>query len=417
MVVHKWFTILFFAFLPVWFAVGSVPLIRIIALLWILFWAARNLVRHEFFLPAPLVLFFFLSFVGWATLSVLWAQDASWALRKLFFWYNIFPLFLVFTDIFRDTNLRRTLYRSLFCAGIIAASIGVLQVLLQLVVPVGSLFHFWVALLPWFLGGGLGDTVTAYPSLLVNINGATLLRASAFFPDPHIFAYCIVMLLPLTLWRSRNFPRVWRVLTLLLMLVALGASFSRSGYVALLVGMLYAVWHWRARFLRYLNPLRVTLLALFLGTILLSPVATRFVSSFSSHDGSVSERSRLLQEALVNIPKAPLAGVGLGNYPLLVKPTAEFREPIYVHNMYLDIAGELGLIGLGLFLGFCMTVFLLPQKSATLPVAPRALLVMSLSMFAAQSLFENPLFSVHITPLFLLFLALLYVEPASQDPL
>jgi putative inorganic carbon (hco3(-)) transporter len=144
--------------------------------------------------------------------------------------------------------------------------------------------------------------------------------------------------------------------------------------------------------------------------IVMSPIATRFTSSFSSQDGSVSERSRLWKEAVTNIEDHPLTGVGIGNYPLRVKPSASPREPIYVHNLYLDIAVELGLIGLGLFLFFvfsCLPKFSFPNETI---LSYRLALFLSLSIFLAHSFFEYPLFSVHILPLLLSILALLYED-------
>jgi O-antigen ligase len=415
MVVHKWFVVFFFALLPVWFALWGVPMVRILALAWILFWLAKNLIQRRFFLPQPTVLFFWSAFLLWATLSVFWALNPMWAIRKVAFWWNIFPLFLVFVDVFREQYLRLILYRSLFFAGLLAAGIGLFQFSLQLVLPVGQLFHFWVDTLAFFVGGGLGNTLAEYPSLLVNIHGVTLLRASAFFPDPHIFAYFVGMLLPLVLWQSRRFALWKRVLFGSMMFAALGLSFSRSGYVGLIIATVYAMWQSRSLLTRYVTPLRTGFVVLGVSVLMFSPVASRFASSFSLEDGSVSERVRLLREAVVNIQVMPFAGVGLGSYPLLVKPTAEFREPIYVHNMYFDIAVEIGFVGLILFLGLLVAVFAQRQKSATLPVASSTWVMVSLVLFFAQSLFENPLFSVHITPLFLALLALLYVESTPQD--
>lgn len=138
----------------------------------------------------------------------------------------------------------------------------------------------------------------------------------------------------------------------------------------------------------------------------LSPVGSRLVSSFSPADGSNSERLRLWQEALSHIAERPLFGTGLGNYPLLVKPSAGYREPIYVHNLFLDIAVETGLVGLFLFLGFLFSGFLSAvrkwRKTGNIFYFS---LVLALTIFSTHALFETPLFSVHVLPAFLLVVA------------
>lgn len=410
--------IIFIALLliPFQFSLGSLgesdlPIIRIIIPLAFLAWLGSGLVRKNLRLPAPLTLFALTSFLLWVVLSVSWALNPAWASGKIVFWLNFFPLFFILASLFQNEDTRKSALQGLVWGGGLISLVGIIQFMAQFIIPTPLLITLISQSLTFFLGIHFATAVMQYPSFFVNIGGVTFLRAFAFFPDPHIFAYYTAMLTPLAgyLALRAQSSRWEKVLPGILLLAAL-LTFSRASYVALLVvaGLFLATTFWK-----YKKNLSVPLVLLVIGLagiLAVSPAAPRLMSSFSEEDGSVQERSRLWQEAITNIQERPLLGVGLGNYPLLVKPSADPREPIYVHNLYLDIAGEVGLIGLALFLLFIASCFPRISFAGAELLSYQNALFLSLSIFLIHSLFEYPLFSVHILPLLLIILALLYVE-------
>jgi putative inorganic carbon (HCO3(-)) transporter len=196
-----------------------------------------------------------------------------------------------------------------------------------------------------------------------------------------------------------------------LILLADLLTFSRGGYLGVVVGIFILF------FLISIGRLSQTTLkralisgafALLMGlTLFLTPFGTRLISSFSSDDGSNIERLRLWQEAVSHIADRPFLGTGIGNYPLLVKPTAEYREPIYIHNLFLDIASETGLPGLTAFLGLLGTAFV-SAFTAWRKYQDHlgAAVFIALSIFSTHAFFELPLYSVQVLPFFLLIAAL-----------
>lgn len=407
----------FVSFLPFQFALHPVEgvdlaSIRVLAAGIFLWWSAKSLTEKRLVLPRPLILFYFTAFLLFATASFLWAENASWTLRKTAFLLSFSPLFLVFSAVFRDPRLREKIVRASVSGAMLAALFSLMQFSAQFIVGVESVFAFWVKdILPFFLGPAFGETVASYPSLLVNISGLTVMRASGFFPDPHMAAFFFGMSFPLALALAVDaVPRrrtYWLIGAAIILLADL-LTFSRGGYIGLLFGMsVFAL----PLFLRYAagKKWRVEIGAaalVILILILMSPVGTRLFSSFSQSDGSNAERVRLWQEAGGLIALHPAIGVGLGNYPLSVKPSADYREPIYAHNLFLDIALELGLIGAFFFIAF---LFLGISSAWSQWLRERTLLPLafcsSLIVFSAHSFFETPIFSVHILPLFLLLMA------------
>jgi O-antigen ligase len=410
---------LFFLILPFHISLGTVGSsdilsIRLLIPLLIFLWASFVFIKRKIFLPTPLTLFTLSTFLVWMLLSLTWAENGSWAIRKIVFWLSFFPFFLVLISLFQDKEVRTQAIRGLLWGGALISLVGIFQFLAQFFIPVPVLAQIIFQHLSLFLGINFGAAVTQYPSIFVNIGGHTVLRAFGFFPDPHIFAYYTGMLLPLaSYWALQKRSTVLEKTFPFCLVIATLLSFSRASYVALigtflLAGCLY--------FFHYKKKFSVPLLFTTIGVIVLlflSPIATRFQSSFSSSDGSVTERTRLWQEAIENMKDHPFTGVGLGNYPLQVKPSAEPREPIYVHNLYLDMIVEIGIVGLSLFLLFlfsCLPKFCFRgEKFLSYQLA----LFFSLSIFLLHSFFEYPLFSVHILTLLLTLLAFLYVEKKS----
>ena len=230
----------------------DLALSRVLATLVVLFWLGESFRMRRAFLLSPLPLFCVSLFLSLSTLSFFWAENQGWAIRKALFLWNFFPLLLVFSDVLRDQATRRLIVRALIGGAALSALVGVLQFLTQFVVGVPRIFSWWTGnLLPFFLGHSFGEAVAQYPSLLVNISGITLLRASAFFPDPHMFAFYLGMTLPFALalaFQATGKTRTLYLLASALLLLADLLTFSRGGYIGLLAGGVAANLRLREKF-------------------------------------------------------------------------------------------------------------------------------------------------------------------------
>jgi O-antigen ligase len=100
-----------------------------------------------------------------------------------------------------------------------------------------------------------------------------------------------------------------------------------------------------------------------------------------------------------------LTGVGIGNYSLAIKPSAPYREPIYAHNLYLDIAAETGFVTMSIWLSLLLATGIAYLKKTKGDIFWSGGLI-GLVIFSAHSLFETALFSVHVLPLLIIFISL-----------
>lgn len=414
----KLFFVVYFLFLPFQWALSlsegiDLAVIRLVTIASFFFWLALSLAKKEVRLPRGWGVVFFATLLFFIILSLFWSENWHFSVRKILFILSFAPLFLMFCS-WLETSAEDSvsLLKAYVGGAFLLSVVGVSAFFAQFLFGVEVVFSFLVTdILPFFLGETFAASVAAYPSLLVNISGMTLLRASGIFPDPHMFSYYVGMATPLAFvfWlREKPQTKWWLGITLLLLLADL-LSFSRGGYVGLIGAALVLLLGNRRYFF---SRMRSTLVLVVLGVIMLfsviqTPFGTRFASIFSGSDGSNQERLRLWEEAIHHISERPLLGVGIGNYPLLIKPSASYREPLYAHNLYLDIALEIGLVGLGLLLGVFVIAFVRLIHAYRISADPLALgILSSLTLFMGHSLFEMPLFSVHILPILLLLLAL-----------
>ena len=186
-----------YLFLPLNFALNpsatvDLPFVRVFILIISLFWLGVSLFKGK-------ILFFswggasiLLSWFIWSSGSFLWAIDPSWTYRKALFLINFCFLALILFSQERAI-LERSLKFFLWGA-IVISLVGILESFAQFFFQIETILQFWIqSVLPLFLGYNFSTAVGSYPSLLVNILGSTYLRATAFFPDPHIFSFYLGM--------------------------------------------------------------------------------------------------------------------------------------------------------------------------------------------------------------------------------
>ena len=356
--------------------------------------------------------YYIFGFLSLALCSVLFSQNIPWSLRKLAFLFSIFPIYLTTSFLLTDKKRVRLAVSALVFGGTFVSIFALIPFCLQFLFGIDYVYTFLAQFVaPFFLGNNFAKEVLAYPSWLVNSNGITYMRAFAPFPDPHMLSYYVGMLLPwsIALWTTAT-TKLQRG-SFLLAIILLGlcdvATFTRGGYLALVVAALVIM------------PLvsKETAWKIITGIFFLiclfwvvpqnpvvSPVAGRVASAFNVNDGSNQGRIAMWKQAILTISMHP-QGVGIGAYPLSVDPTANYRTPIYTHNAYLDIAVEIGVLAMALFiltLALSTKNFWLASKKDPFYLAGIA----SLVVFATHSLVENPLYSVHILPLLLILLAI-----------
>lgn len=392
----------------------DIPLLRLGALGLLLLSGVKILLeRNKIFLP---VLFLFL-LLGWLllmTLSLLLSSDISLGTRRLIFLWNLFPLVLVWS-IFLNEEKTYSLIKALIMGAVFSALLGLGIFLTQFFLGVETAFYFLTkTALPFFLGEHLGNLVATYPSLLVNIGGATWLRVTAFFPDPHVASFFFGITACLAFGLFLDTKEKFFLYSGGLLLLADVLTFSRGGYLGLLAAFLLYFLVQKSKW--GVKPLIGIMAFLPLLLWLGMPVYERFFSVFALADASSVDRLLLWRTAWETILQYPWFGLGLGNYSEWVHPGFGANIPYYAHNLYLDIAVEGGMISLLLFLGISVSALIQSFRRAIQGSGVALGVSAALFLYLVHSFFETALFSIHVTALLSLLFALAFAHVPKKSP-
>ncbi len=237
------------------------------------------------------------------------------------------------------------------------------------------------------------------------------------------------------------FSKIVLFVTLVLMLVCLGLTFSRGSWVGFWLSMAFLVVILRKHFFSVVL-ISAVFIAVFLpllakyrdvsfttdsvnliqtyGKIDQSPDNLSKLSELEQHRVELAHSFQLgmgrfgfWEEAVGLIRKYPFFGSGLNTYSKLTTG--------YAHNCYLQMAGEIGLIGLFTFLGLLFALFKQSFKTCGRLTDPflKVVLVGALSGFAGfmiQSFLDTTLYSVQLGNLMWIVMGLIAVIPRLDDP-
>jgi len=383
--------------------------IRALIIAAFLLWLAQSLKNKKVVVKNTLQTWLVAMFLFLNALSLVVAKNTDWSLRKLGFLFSIFPVYFVVAEVINTREKMIKIIKAAVLGGSAVALIGIGQFLMQFTLGLEKTYKLWAeSVIGIFLGTSFSAAVLANPSWLVNIAGKTYLRATAIFPDPHMLAFYLGLLIPtaLGLLMSERRKKIIWAGCLIALLIADLLTFSRGGYLGLFAGAVCTfVVLWKRIGKKY-KIIAVTAGALVvLGLSISSPVSQRFFSSFNLKEGSNQGRIATWKKALEVIKDNPAIGVGIGNYPLAIKAIANYREPIYAHNTYLDVAAETGipnaLVWLSL-LGIVATSFYVKSRKNSLEL----MMAVGVIIFATHSLVETAIYSPVVLTLLVIFIAL-----------
>jgi putative inorganic carbon (HCO3(-)) transporter len=172
-----------------------------------------------------------------------------------------------------------------------------------------------------------------------------------YFSTTAIFAF--VLAFYFMHGKRPRWEKAYCIVCLLLTILAVTFGASRGGFFGLVVASLFLVWHTKRR---ARNLILMSALVLPLSLALPVSPLHRFLNP-SLDQGSTNFHLEAWRAGLHMIEAHPIAGVGLGNFkPLMplymsVTPGTRVNVDTVAHNMFIEVAAELGLPALLIFLG------------------------------------------------------------------
>ncbi|HKR01587.1 MAG TPA: O-antigen ligase family protein [Pyrinomonadaceae bacterium] len=181
-------------------------------------------------------------------------------------------------------------------------------------------------------------------------------RGTGIFGNPNDMALFLVTIVPvaIALFFGTRGPirKILYAACALLMMAAIVLTYSRGGFLGLLVALGFLAWKLGRR---HRLSIGLCTLLIFVLLIALAPgnytmrLLSIFVPSLDPVGSSSSRKAELLRSIQVAVNN-PVFGVGMGNYA----PFMSVREHV-THNTYTEVAAEMGMAALCLYVMFVVT--------------------------------------------------------------
>ncbi len=191
-------------------------------------------------------------------------------------------------------------------------------------------------------------------------------RPGGVVGDPNYYALVAVTVLPLCLllWAgAKGLARKLLGLTALMIVASILLGASRGGFLSLVFCLLYLGWQSRRR----LAVLAASGLTVFVLDFLLPHSSLdRLRQQDNATKISTEIRKQLLEAGWAMVKVHPLTGVGLGMHkPMAPQYNPALRAGALGHNTYLEVAAELGVPALGIFVAILSAAWLRARRTAS----------------------------------------------------
>lgn len=311
----------------------------------------RNKRKINFF-PSISLPFFLL--IGIATLSMVTASSPKLSLFEII---QVLKMYFGFLYIANNIKSRKEIQ--------FVVVFLLLGLFLESVLGLAQ-YKFDRPLVPSILGG---------PEKLGYIRlGSPLSRISGTWASYNDFAWYLTFMMPISM--SLLFSGIRRIykwmcgLTLVAGLGALICTLSRAGWASFVVAALIVVLlnFSRTKGKTGLNNFTASIAAILITVSIVVTVNPQFLNivnrrTFSDDYDAAQSRIPQMQVALNIIKTNPLLGVGINNYTEVmheydttdIKLTSITRHQ--VHNIFLQIAAEMGIMGLAIFIWLVLMVY------------------------------------------------------------
>jgi len=280
---------------------------------------------------------------------------------------------------------------------------------IALMFALNSIFESLLAVLQYLNQGSLNGifyffgerTFTGTTPGIANadIGGALILRPYATFPHPNVLAgYLLIAMVFVWSFLLRSNARWMQIVgavSLILSSIALLLTFGR---VAILLWILLVLFIFGRMLVRVAGTIQARVIAgafIIVGLVVIGmlplthEIALRFWQT-SLSDESVTERAELLNASWKIIQQHSLIGVGLDNFiPALAPlqkpmPLGLYLQP--VHNIFVLVLSETGIIGFGLLIWLIVLTF---QRINTLDAGVKKVLFILFFIVIVTGMFDH----------------------------
>ncbi len=322
-----------------------------------------------------------LGFLAAAFLSIFVASYKILSVKKLLFIINIFLLFLIIRNLTRNKLSILRLWQAAAVGGVAVIAVALIQFIAAFFVPLFPLWQFWSnKVIAVFYGQNLSELLSYSNTWFAYyVQNPPTLRLFSVFPDSHSFAmFCIILVpifLALATLAQRKIKKVFYWVSVGLALLGIVLSGSRGAWLSVLPAATVLIYIYGRKLESVLSKKALVAFFifgfLFLVSSLYPPLLYKFQSwqtgkaststfafferaksIYNLEETSNKGRLEIWRASLKSIAQKPILGVGLGNYvKILEEDVSAAKKGASAHNLYLDLASEIGIPGVLFLIG------------------------------------------------------------------
>ncbi len=387
----------FFIAIPITSTFDSLNIWRVLSGLIFLKWTWHNRPNLTGYLKTPLAKIL-LAILLLAILSAISAPSHILAIKRILYFINLSLIGIVLYDlIVRNQDFSQRVIKNIAIPTIIVALIGIVQQISTYYLDIFQFVDFWGGIAERNLfGNAWAETAIKANTWFAYFGDQLSLRMFSIFPDSHSFPIFLLLGLPTILAIALRkviekggtlktmFKTRASVLVIFVPIIFLAAILSGTRGIwvasigAVLVSLALICWHHKMNLdsshrniFKYISSYLVIFFLLF-GLAYYIFASNQF--QMSKNDSAIfgkrvrsvldisetsnARRIEIWKASLQSIIKHPLLGVGIGNFPVVVgEDLAKAKAGSSAHNLYLNIAAELGIPALILALWFLWLLF------------------------------------------------------------
>ena len=397
-------------------------------------------------------------------LSLFIAPDFVFGFKKLLFLINVFLLFIIIRNVaYKNKKAIFKIISALKVAVGLVLLLGFVQLFSTFFIQLYRFWFFWAKqVIPVLYGQAMSDLLS-YSNAWFSYYAYQVptLRMFSVFPDSHSFAFFVILSLPIFLTmifvRSAKSRKKTALLYLFLSLALISIIFSgsRGAWVSAILSLVLflfvillfyspTVRSWtnffRPKFIKDWTKSIQLIVGSLIIFFLLFPISSGILLISQFREGmdlgklSIFERARTItdlselsaknrldiwQRTADSIIKYPVLGVGLGNFPLIInEDISAAKKGASAHNLYLDVAAEMGIFALLVLLAVFWQVFksawqIFCTSSDPFFRAWAGFFILALVWILGYSLFDIVLLNDKVLLFFIANLGILYAAKSS----
>ena len=278
--------------------------------------------------------------------------------------------------------------------------------------------------------------LSVYDSII--LNGNDFIRSNdyrGFSANINITAFTLVIQSPVTVYyliKSEN--RLVNLLCYIVLFLTISALFfllTRGAFLAFVLIMILLFTYMLVKNKKgNYRKIIISLVAFLISYSLTNSIMSSDESSvvidrvstiqLNNEDESINQRLRFYKAAITSIKNNPILGIGIGNWKFVSikydsKEMSEYTVPYYVHNDFLQIGAEIGLIGMLLFVYFIFNPFLSLMKKIyySKENLVEFIIFLMLGVYIIDSLLNFPI-NRPISHIMLIVLAIIYQKTQNK---